>query len=604
LTAFGIQVFFEAMLRKSLSFHVLFSVVFASLTLLSACSGKSKNLGACNGNIIRYPMIADAKSLDPITSDDRYSHLSAGLIYEGLVQYHYLKRPLEVVPALAEAMPEISKDELTYTFKIKKGVKFQDSKYFEGGKGREVKAKDFVYSFLRLADPKITTQGYWIYEGKILGIDDWRAKQQKAEKTDFDNPPPGFAALDDYTLQIKLTQKYPQLLYVLAMTYAAVVPREVVEALGKDFLNNPVGTGPYVFEKWMRNAKISFKRNPNYRDDFYPAEGEEADKAAGLLEDAGKKLPFADCVEMYTFIESQPLWLNFMKGNIDFAVIPKDNYESAVDKEKKLKPELANREIRLNVFPQQDVTYLAFNVADPQIEKGGPNLRKAISMAINEEEQIELFRNGRAIVAQSPIPPGLAGYDPEYRNPHKEFNLEKAKEFLKKSGFPKGTTLNYETTNSSDSRQMAESIQRYLKPLGIELKINMNQFSELLQKIDKKKAQMWGIAWGADYPDAENFLQLLYGPNKAPGPNGSNYNNAEYNRLYQQMAVMRDSPERREIIKKMVKILEEDMPWVPHDHRISFAVVHPWIKNTKFNDIGGNYSKYFRVDMDRKVKGN
>jgi len=198
----------------------------------------------------------------------------------------------------------------------------------------------------------------------------------------------------------------------------------------------------------------------------------------------------------------------------------------------------------------------------------------------------------------------LAGYDPNYKNPNRRFDLDQAKEFMKKSGFPNGLTLNYETANSSDSRQMAESVQRYLKPLGIELKINMNQFSELLSKVDKGKAQMWGVAWGADYPDAENFLQLLYGPNKAPGPNGANFNHPEYNRLFQEMRVMRDSPERREIIKKMVKIFEEEMPWVPNDHRLSFTVVHPWMRNIKFNDIGGNYSKYFRVDLDRKAKGN
>ncbi len=591
------------MLRKSLTFTSILTLA----VLLSSCSGKSGSgkLGACEGNVIRYPMIADAKSLDPVFTDDRYSNLSAGLIYEGLVQYHFLKRPLEIVPALAESLPEISKDELTYTFKIKKGVKFQDSPHFPEGKGRELKAQDFVYSLLRVADPKNTAQGFWIFDGKILGLNEWRQKQEGAEKTDYDNPPEGFKALDDYTFQIKLTQKYPQLIYVLAMTYASAVPREIVEKLGKDFTNNPVGTGPYIFEKWMRNAKITFRKNPNFREEFYPTEGEEGDSERGLLVDAGKKLPFADCVEMYVFIESQPLWLNFMKGNVDWAVIPKDNYESAIDPAtKQLKEELKLRAIDLLITPQQDVTYNSFNVTDAVIVKGGANLRKAIALAINEEEQIELFRNGRAINAQSPVPPGLAGYDPDYKNPYKQHSLEKAKEYMKKSGFPDGLELNFETTNSSESRQMAESLQRALAPLKITLKINMNQFSELLQKIDNRKAQMWGIAWGADYPDAENFLQLLYGPNKAPGPNSSNFNNPEYNRLFAQMKVMRDSPERREIIKKMIKVFESEMPWIPRDHRISWTVVHPWMKNIKFNDIGGNYAKYYRVDLERKKQGN
>jgi oligopeptide transport system substrate-binding protein len=592
------------MLKISLPSKVTSVLCLSTLALFSACSkGGGGSTDSCNGNIIRYPMIADAKSLDPINTDDRYSHLTADLIYEGLLQYHFLKRPMEVIPSLSDGMPQISKDELTYTFKIKKGVMFQDSKNFPNGKGREVKAQDFVYSFLRLADPKISTQGYWIFDKKILGIDEWRKAQEKTPQTDFDHPPAGFQALDDYTLQIKLAQKYPQLLYVLAMTYTAVVPREIVEKLGKDFTNNPVGTGPYVFERWMRNARINLRRNPNYHEELYPSEGEPADKEAGLLEDAGKRLPFADCVEMQVYVEPQPSWLNFMKGNADFLVIPKDNYSSAVDENKKLKPEFVKRGIVLGIYPQQDVTYIAFNTTDPTIQKGGPNLRKAIALAINEDEQIKLFRNGRAIPAQSPIPPGMAGYDPDYKNPFRQFSVEKAKEYLKKSAFPDGVELTYETVSSSDSRQMAESVQRYLKPLGINLKINMNQFSELLSKVDHGKAQMWGVAWGADYPDAENFLQLLYGPNKAPGPNGSNFNNAEYNELYKKMSVMRDSPERRAMIKRMVKILEEEMPWVPNDHRIGFVLVHPWLKNVKMNDVGGNYAKYFRVDLERKKKG-
>lgn len=582
------------------SILLLFTILAAGA--ISSCTGKKSASGT-----LHIPMSIDAKSLDPAHVDDRYSAIATAMSYEGLVEYEYLKRPHELKPLLAESMPTISKDGLTYTFKIKKGVKFIDSPNFEGGKGRELKAKDFVYSFKRIADPKVNSGGFWIFDGKIKGLNAWREANKKSETVNYDTDVEGLKAIDDSTFQITLTTPYPQLLFVLAMPYSFAVPREVVEKLGKDFPNTPTGTGPYVLERWMRGSKIIFNKNPTYHGGTYPTEGEAGDKEKGLLADAGKALPLMERVELSIFTESQPQWLNFLKGNLDYTGIPKDNFDSVIDPATGgLKEEFTSKDISLVKAPSADVTYIAFNMMDPFIVKAGPKFRQALSLAINEEEKIKMFYNDRGIVAHSPVPPGLAGYDETYKNPWKIFNLEKAKKLLAEAGFADGKgvpVIPYETSTGAEARQMAEDLQRSLGKMGIKLQINVNQFAELLEKIDQKKAMMWGVAWGADYPDAENFLQLLYGPNKAPGPNGSNFDNAEYNKLYEQMRYMLDSPERRKIITRMKEVFAEQMPWIPSMHRVVYTLTHPWMKNFKPEYMGATDAKFLRVNDERRIQG-
>jgi oligopeptide transport system substrate-binding protein len=461
---------------------------------VSACTGRKSSEG-----VLKLPSTADAKSLDPALADDLYTNEATSLIYEGLLEYEYLKRPHELKPLLAEAMPTISDDGLVYTFKIKKGVMFADSAHFKGGKGREVRAQDFVYSLLRIADPKINSGGYWIFDGKIKGLDAWREKNRAAAQVNYDLPVEGLQALDDHTLQISLSTPYPQLLYVLAMTYSAVVPREVVEHMGNDFGNHPVGTGPYMLERWMRGSRISYVRNPNYHGSTYPTQGEATDDPA-LLADAGKTLPFMDRVEIHVFVEAQPMWLNFMSGSIDRASIPKDNFETVIDAgANTLKKEFADRGIALTIHPSPDVTYVALNMLDPFIQKAGPKFRKALALAGNTEDTLRVFYNNRGIPAHSPIPPGLAGYDENFKNPYQRHDIEAAKKLLAEAGYPGGKgvpVLQYEIGQGTEARQMAEDFQRRLANLGIKVQININQFSELLSKIDSKSAMMWGIAWG------------------------------------------------------------------------------------------------------------
>lgn len=568
---------------------VIASLVFVSLT---GCTRKGREAE----NTLNVVVSANLKGLDPIFANDTYSNLVVSQIFEGLLHYHYLKRPLQLEPMLAAEMPKVSEDGLTHTFKLRPGLKFHDHEAFPGGKGREVTAEDFIYSWRRLADPANQSDGFWVFDGKIVGLNEWREKVSKGE-ANYTTPIEGLQAPDKTTLIVKLTKPYYQLHYVLAMGYTSVVPKEVVEKFGKEFLNHPVGTGPFKFESWTRNSQVVLKKNPEWNLHTYPKDGEGTDTASGYLADAGQKLPLVDKVVVQEIVEDQPRWLNFMKGNLDYVGIPKDNFDSAVQNDK-VAGELASKGVRLVITREPDVTYTAFNMLDPVLGKN-ENLRKAISLAYDTETLIQKFYNGRAIVAHSPIPPEVEGFDPAFKNPYKEYNIAKAKEFLAKAGFPEGKglpTIEYSTTNSSTARQMAEYFKQNMEKIGLKVNIISTSWPQFTTKIREKKAQVWGIAWLADYPDAENFLQLLYGQNISPGPNGSNYKNKEFDELYQKAGHLPPGPERAKLYQQMRDIVVKDMPWVPGAHRLTYIAEHGWLKNFKYHSIINDYFKYLRID--------
>ena len=563
---------------------------------LQGCTKKDKD----PANTIHLALPEKIKGMDPAQADDLYAGSQVHLVYESLYQYHYLKRPYQVIPNLAAAMPEISADGKTWTIKLKNNVLFQDDAAFKAtnGKGREMTADDVVYSFKRLADPKVASSGWWLFDGKIQGMNEWRDAASKAGKTDYGTPIEGLKALDRYTVQIKLTNRSAQFIYALAMPFTSVAAKEVVETYGTEFLNHPVGTGPFKMSEYNPASKLVYIKNPTYRDEVYPSEGEPGDKEKGLLNDAGKKLPLADKVVYSIIVEDQPRWLNFMQGNLEVTAIPKDNFAQAVTSTQDLTPEMKSKGIVLHKDPSLDVTHESFNMADPFMAKN-KLLRQAMSTALDPGPMIELFYNGRAIAAQGPIPPGLAGYDPNFKNPYRQFNLEKAKELLAKAGFPEGKGLQpieYATTSSSTSRQMNEYLQKQMSAIGVQIKFNTYSWPEFQAAVKNRKGQMWGFAWGADYPDAENFLQLFYSKNSSPGPNDANYSNPEYDKLYEKALALQDSPERTAIYQAMQKMLVEDCPWIFGVHRLSYGLSQKWLKNYKYHEFEHNRVKYFSID--------
>ena len=575
------------------------STVLSLMIVLSgiACTSNSSKDPE---NTLHLPVIEKIKGLDPIYAEDKYAGEEVGKAYEGLLQYHYLKRPYVLIPSLAESMPVVSSDGKTYTFKIKKGVVFQDDPSFKetNGKGRELTADDFTYSFKRLADSKLTSNGWWIFEGKIVGLDEWR----KTGGSDYSKTVEGLKSLDRYTLQIKLNQRSAQMLYLLTMPYASVVPHEAVDYYGKEFINHAVGTGPFRLLSFNGASKIVWLKNPTYRREVYPSEGSPGDKEAGLLADAGKPLPFADKLVTHVHVEQQPMWLNFLAGKLDMTTLPKDNFSQAITASKEISPELKAKGIYVSKVPGLDVTHESFNLADPIIGKN-KLLRHALSLAYNSEPLIDLFYNGRAIPAQGPIPPGLAGYDPDFKNPYRQFNLSKAKELLAKAGYPEGKGLppiEYATQDGSTMRQFSDYLQKSFASIGVQLKVNTYSWPEFLSAVKQKRGQMWGWAWNGDYPDAENFLQLFYSKNLPPGQNDSYYESPEFDKLYEKALTLTDTPERTALYKEMVKILVEDCPWIFGVHRTHYGLANPWLKNYQYNDMDHGRFKYFRLDTALK----
>ena len=575
------------------------SLLFTLVALLSVTScTKKKNY---DEKVLNVVVAAKVKGLDPVNAGDTYSAGEIARVYEGLLEYHYLKRPFELQPNLAEAMPTVSDDGLTYTFKIKKGVMFHDNKCFPGGKGRELKASDFVYSIKRMADQKNNSTGWWLLDNRIVGLNEWRDKY-KGKNSNYADKIEGIQALDDYTLQFKLKSQYPQFLYSLAMVYTFAVPHEAVKHYGEEFINNPVGTGAFMTGTYTQSNTIEYVKNPNFRDVYYPKEGNAEDKAAGLLANAGKKLPFVDKIKVSIQTEASTRWLSFENGNLDYSEIPKDNFEQVVIPGKGITDVYAKKGISLEITPDLDITYIAFNHDDP-LFKNNVKLRQAMSVAYDHVKANKLFYNNTAVLAQGIIPPGIPGYDKNYKSPYAQYNIAKAKKLLAEAGFPEGKGLpaiSYETTSTTVSRQMSEFFAKSMKDIGIKINVSTNTWPQLTKKVKGRKAQMFGMAWLGDYPDAENFLQLLWGVNSAPGPNGANYNNEEFNKKFVKAKNMQPGPERAAIYKELNQFVSEQVPLIYGVHRTTFVTKHSWFKNYKYSTFNHGHAKYYDVDMKKK----
>lgn len=568
--------------------------------MLGACGGDRKP-----GNVYRGALVSNLKTFDPAQASDAYSIQSQYQIYEGLYEYKYLARPYDVQPALASALPVISDDGLTYTISVRTDIEFQDDEAFPGGKGRTVTAHDFVFSLKRLADVRTQTYGWWVFDDKIVGLDDFRSATESLPPFPdslipglYDRKVAGLYAPDDSTVVIRLTRPYPYFKYILAMPYTYVIAREVLAHYGEEFLNHPVGTGPFMLHEWRRGLRLTFVRNPKYKHGFYPTEGSAADSAAGLLVDAGKPLPFVDRVELGIFNETQPMWLNFLRGNLDRSSIPKDNYGQAVTPERGLRREFEERGIRLHRMADLDVVYICLNMKDPVIG-GSRKLRQALQLAYDVETVVSRFYNGRGVRAHGVIPPGLFGHEEDYVSPFGTYDVERARALLAEAGYPEGRGLPelvYLTVANTEARQRGEHFAQNMAEIGVRVLVESATWPEYLERIRTSNFQMAGASWMADYPDPENFLQLLYGPNAPPGANNASYDNPKYNALYERMAIMSDGPERLRLIRRMRDIISEDRPWIIVAHRITELLAHDRLKNLKPSSAMDAPVKYYRLE--------
>lgn len=560
--------------------------------------------------VVQLPIRTDGpKSLDPVKGSTTYDNMACVQFYETLLVNKYTD-PTAMEPLLLEEMPTSNDGGLTWNFKLKEAY-FQDADCFPGGKGRAVRADDVFYSLKRLADDAYELENWWLLKDTIKGFDQYKDEQNAAASFDYDAPVEGFRKISDREFQIVLKQPVYRFLYIMSMFQTSIVPREAVEKYGEDFGFKPVGTGPFILDSWVPKQSLTANRNPNYHQVFYPERDEwsREDRRNRLHRASGEQVPFVDRIEFTMFPEDQPMWLQFSLGQLGYSQVPEDYFLEAFDKASlELKEDYLRKGIRAQSNMLLDFIFRGFNMEDGLL--GGYTeekkaLRQAISLAIDLEEVNQTFYNGRTIVYDGPIPPGLRGYPEDgtseaaYRGP----NIALAKQKLAAAGYPNGEGLpaiRFYTSQSTINVEMAEMVKRQLARINVQFEPIFTDFSSLIEAINKKKAPMFGFAWASDYPDGENNLALFYGPNESPGSNHFNYKRDDFDAMYEQILTMEPSEERDELYARMRDMVLEDVPYVGSQARQRFYVINPWLLNCKPTERYYSWFKFLDVDDTKR----
>lgn len=574
----------------------------------AACSKKS----AVQSNVLKIALKDDVKTLDPANAYDSVSWDVLPNIVDTLLQYKYLEDQAILEPLLAETMPSYSKDGKTVTIKIKKGILYADDAAFKAtsGKGRELKAQDFVLEFKRLALPALQSQGSWIFEGKVAGFSEFQKKLQglkgDALKKAFDETYAGFKAIDDHTLEIKLNEPYPTLNYILAMPFTAPVPQEAVDAYADsdgNLRDHPVGTGPYVLKTWKTGQGLFLEKNMNYRENYPTVSGSSRLKEAGFLKDAGKALPFISALQFEIIKEDQPRLLKFQSGEIDTFELTKDSFRASMDNGKEVNAELAKQGVQAEWEDSLVMYYVGFNMKDKILSN--KYVRQAISSAIDREKWIDTFEKFTGSKADQLTPPGLADRVKSSGIKY-DYNVEKAKALLAKAGYPNGEgmpALNFDFRGAETRyRQMGEFFVQQLGAIGIKVNVILNTFPAYLEKAKQGNLQISLGGWNFDYPDVENGYQLLFGPNKAPGPNEVLFENAKYDSLYKKVSAMpAGSKGRKELVEQMEALVQEELPWAYGYFRKTYRLRQGFVKNFRVAETIQNKYKYMRIEEPAKM---
>lgn len=497
---------------------------------------------------------------------------------------------------------------------------------------REVIAEDFVYQIKRLAEPHLSSPIFGLMSRYIEGLTELRAEllkriesqpkhaQEKSELDLRNYALSGVEVIDRYTYKIRIKGKYPQFRYWLSMPFFAPIPWEVAQFYAQPGLEAhnisldwyPVGTGPFMLTENNPDRRMVLIKNPQFHLEYYPSEGSFEDIEKGLLVDAGKPLPMIDKVIFTLEKEQIPQWNKFLQGYYDTSGISSDNFGSAIQFSSSGKigvtDSLRNQGIQLQTSVAPAVWYWGFNMLDEAVggyTEKARNLRKAISMVFDMEEFISIFMNGRGTLATGPLPPDIFGFEvePPYESPQ----LEKARELLKSAGVSEGTTFYMDAVVTGNPDEIAEQtwLQEQFSKIGLQLVIRGTDYNRFQEKVRLGTVQMFFQGWHGDYPDPENFLFLLYGPNGSvyhEGENGANYDNAEYNALFEKMRTLHDTPERQAIIKKMIDIVRVDTPWIWGFYPKAYALRHNWVRIGKPSAVANNTLKYMRIDTVLRAK--
>jgi oligopeptide transport system substrate-binding protein len=643
-------------------------ILLISLVFLAGCSEvwNDPYPAAERGRSILYSSFSERpKHLDPVQSYTEDEARFTQQVYEPPLQYHYLKRPYELIPLTAVEVPKARVIEggkfTVYDVKIRPGIRYQPhpgfiEKNFALGRKevenlkspydlplgtRELTAEDYLYQIKRLAHPRLHSPIYGLMEEYIVGLKEFSAALKKADKGGWldlrEHKLEGVELVDKHTFRVRLKGSYPQFVYWLAMPFFAPMPWEAdrfFEQPGmaaKNFTLDwwPIGTGPYMLTENNPNARMVLEKNPNFHGETYPTEGEPGDEE--LLKDAGKPVPFIEKVVYSREKESIPYWNKFLQGYYDMSGISSDVFDQAVrvgiEGDAAVSPEMEEKGIRLTTSVATSTGYVAFNWDDSVV--GGTSertrkLRHALSIAFDVEEQITIFANGRGIAAQGPIAPGIFGYldGKAGMNPivyewagdkPQRKSIEAAKKLLAEAGYPNGRdaktgqplVLYLDTVaRGPGDKAVFDWYRQQFDKLSVQLEIRTTDWNRFQEKIRKGTTQIFRLGWNADYPDPENFLFLLHGPQsraRSQGENAANYVNPEYDALFEKMKNMANTPERQKIIDRMVEIARRDAPWIWGTHPKDFSLRHSWLANDKPNNMARNGIKYLKLDVEKRA---
>ncbi len=568
--------------------------------------------------VLRYAWRIAETGFDPAYVTDLYSRTVTAGIFDTLLEFEFLAEPARMRTNTAAAMPEVSADFRTFTFRVQPGIYFADDPAFKG-KRRELTAEDYVYSLKRHYDPRWKSGNLYLLEAdKILGLSELRRETiDKKVPFDYDRPVEGLKALDRYTLQIKLADPKPRFLYHFTDAFTGAVAREVVEAYGDRIGEHPVGTGPFYLKEWKRSSRMVLARNPAYRQRLYdehPAAGDARLQAIAQTY-KGRRLPLLDEVHIAVIEEAQPRWLSFLNEEQDLLEIVPEEFAAIAFPNNQLAPNLARRGVQMERYPRADVVLSYFGMENPVVGGYEPHkvaLRRAISLGADVPREIRLVRGGQAIPAQGPIAPRSWGYDPAFKSTMSDYDPARAKALLDMHGYidrdgdgwreqPDGTPLVIEYSTQPDqlSRKLVELWQKNMAAIGLKFEFKTAKWPENLKASRAGKLMMWGVAWVAGQPDGDTFLALGYGPNKGQA-NHARFDLPAFNALYERQRSLPDGPERQRLMTEAAKLMIAYMPYKVHAHRVFTDLTQPWVKGYHRNIYVRDFFRYIDVDATQQ----
>lgn len=631
---------------------------------------------------------APPKHLDPAISYASDEALFIFQIYEPPMGYHFLKRPYELEPQGVEDFPvetyldasgnEVAADSdeiafTRYTMTLREDAHFQPHPAFardENGEplyifdtaaegaaykqvpdfpetdSRPVHANDYAYQVKRLADPSLGSPMLGFMAQYIVGMAEFTETLAEVERDGWlnldDYTMEGLEVVDERTLSITIKGRYPQFVYWLAMHFFVPVPPEADRFYANPgFLDRnltldwwPIGSGPFMMVRNDPNSEIVLERNPNYREDYFPTEGEPGDREAGNLVDAGKRVPFVDRAVYRLEKETLPLWTKFLQGYYDRSGETHGNTNSVYDQAFVVGPdgvemseEVAGHGIRMDPDVKPGIYYYGFNMRDPVV--GGyteekRKLRRALQIAFNVEEYLAIFRKGNGIVAHNIIPPGIAGHlegeagvntythtwedgEPVRRS------IEEARQLLVEAGYPNGRDARtgeplkifIDVQSQAVNKTQMNWMDRIFNQIGVQVEFRPADWNRTREKLLTGNSQIYSYGWLADYPDPENFLFLLYSPEsplvcECDGTNNSNFENAEYDELFRKVRVTPPGPERDVMVARMVEIFRREAVWLYAYYPKDIYLANAWTTNTKRHGITKATLKYINIDAEMR----